>query len=115
MNNDTEKVVARPETMMGIIAERMKEVTGQVPLHKLNRKARRAHFAQTGERVVGSNRPQLNPSKIAENTRKLIWGYAQAMGLRYSPHQYGLVDSTGKVVQKIDFNAEMESYKKKFL
>lgn len=114
MNNDTEKVVTKPETLGAIMAERVKEMGGVVPLHKMNRKARRAHYAQTGERVVGSNKPKLNPNKISENVRLRLYRIAQSMGLRYHPHYQQFVDSQGKARIKIDFNKEVEAYKKTF-
>ena len=114
MNNDTEKVVVKPETMGAILKERLKEMTGDVPLHKQNRRARRIHFAKTGERVVGSNLPRLKPEKINEHVTKILMATAKAYGLRYSPHQKGLVDRQGTVVRKIDFDNEVKEFKKRF-
>lgn len=114
MNKDTEKVVVKPDTMGAILKERLKEIGGEVPLHKLNRRARREHFAKTGERVVGSNMPRLNPAKIHENVTKLLMATAKALGLRYSHWQKGLIDHSGKVVRPIDFDAEVKAFKKRY-
>ena len=114
MNNDTEKVVVKPDTMGAILKERLKEIGGEVPLHKLNRKARREHYRKTGERVIGSNLPRLNPDKIRENVLKLLMATAKALGLRYSHFQKGLVDRQGKVVRAIDFDNEVKEFKKRY-
>jgi len=114
MNKDTEKVVVKPDTMGAILKERLKEIGGEVPLHKLNRKARREHFRKTGERVIGSNLPRLNPEKIEENVKKLLWATGKALGLRYNHWQKGFVDHQGKVVRAIDFDAEVKAFKKRY-
>lgn len=113
-NKDTEKVVVKPETMGAILKERLKEIGGEVPLHKLNRRARREHYRKTGERVIGSNLPRLNPEKINENVMKLLMATAKALGLRYNHWTKALVDRQGKVVRKIDFDNEVKEFKKRY-
>lgn len=114
MNNDTEKVVVKPDTMGAILKERLKEIGGEVPLHKLNRRARREHFRKTGEKVIGSNFPRLNPEQIHKNVTNILMATAKAYGLRYSHWQKGLVDKQGTVVRKIDFDNEVKEFKKRF-
>ena len=114
MNNDTEKVIVKPDTMGAILRERLKEIGGEVPLHKLNRRARREHYRKTGEKVVGSNMPRLNPDKIDDNVRKLLFATAQAMGLRYNVWLQAFVDKQGNQVRKIDFDAEVKTFKKRY-
>lgn len=114
MNNDTEKVVVKPETMGAILKERLKEMGGEVPLHKQNRRARRLHYAKTGERVIGSNLPRLNPAQIHKNVTNILMATAKALGLRYSHWQKGLIDNQGKVVRPIDFDAEVKAFKKRY-
>lgn len=113
-DNNTEKVVSKPETIGAIMAERIKEMGGVVPLHKMNRKARRLHYLKTGEKVVGSNKPHLNPEKLEAKVHRRLFQVANAMGLRYNPWQKAFLDKRGKEVHKVDFEKEVEAFKQTF-